>query len=195
MKWVGMILLCYFIGSIPFSYLVSRSMGGIDIRTKGSGNVGATNVLRTMGIPAAILAFVGDLGKGILAAWIGLLVGGESMAAVCAVAAVIGHCYTVFLGFRGGKGVAASGGILFFLMPEVGLILLGIFLLVAIFTRYVSLASCTVAVLFPVAVLATHQDMSYFWMSLVLAIIVVFKHRDNIKRLRAGVEPRFTDRA
>lgn len=195
MKWVGMILLCYFIGSIPFSYLVSRSMGGIDIRTKGSGNVGATNVLRTMGIPAAILAFVGDLGKGILAAWIGLLVGGESMAAVCAVAAVIGHCYTVFLGFRGGKGVAASGGILFFLMPEVGVILLGIFLLVAIFTRYVSLASCTVAVVLPVAVLATHQNMSYFWMSLVLAIIVVFKHRDNIKRLRAGVEPRFTDRA
>ena len=194
MQWVGMLILCYFIGAIPFAYLVSKRMGGTDIRLQGSGNVGATNVLRTMGPTAAALALAGDLGKGIIAAWLGLIVGGPAMAAACAVAAVVGHCYNIFLNFEGGKGVAASGGIIFFLMPKVGLLLLGIFLLVLAFTRYVSLASITVAAVFPLAVLAMQQGMSYFWMSLALATVVIYGHQDNIKRLRAGVEPRLNDR-
>ncbi|HHW60789.1 MAG TPA: glycerol-3-phosphate 1-O-acyltransferase PlsY [Syntrophomonadaceae bacterium] len=194
MQWVGMLMLCYFIGAIPFAYLISKRMGGADIRLQGSGNVGATNVLRVMGPTAAALALTGDLGKGIVAAWLGLTVGGPAMAAACAVAAVLGHCYTIFLDFKGGKGVAASGGIAFFLMPKVGLLLLGIFLLVLAFTRYVSLASITVAAIFPLAVLAMQQEMSYFWMSLALAAVVIYGHQDNIKRLRAGVEPRLTDR-
>ncbi|MEA1961938.1 MAG: glycerol-3-phosphate 1-O-acyltransferase PlsY [Bacillota bacterium] len=194
MKEVLLVILCYFIGAIPFSYILSAILGKVDIRSQGSGNVGATNVLRTVGVKVALLSFLGDLGKGALCALIGLYFGGELLAAFCALAAVIGHCYTVFLRFRGGKGVATTGGVILVLMPSVFLILLTTFIVVAVFTRYVSLASICVAAMFPIAALIMGESLSYVIMSLCAAIIVIYGHRENISRFRNGTESRITDK-
>lgn len=184
------IISAYIIGSIPFSLLVGKFMAGIDIRQSGSGNIGATNVLRTLGTGGAILALLGDLLKGLVATWLGMLVGGPGLAAICAILVIIGHCYSVFLAFKGGKGVATSAGIMLYLMPKVVVILLVTFVIVVALSKYVSLGSITVATLFPVmAVLLSYSNV-YIIMSFVMAIIVVFQHRENIERLRNGRENR-----
>lgn len=190
-----LVIVCYLIGSIPFSFLLVRLAGGEDIRTKGSGNVGATNVLRTTGIGVAVLALVGDLLKGLLAAWLGSIIGGPVLAAVCAAVSVIGHCYPVFLGFRGGKGVATSGGIILLLTPKVFWVLLVVFLTVVLLTRYVSLASVTIAVLFPVACIVLGYPVPFIIMAVLMGLLVTFRHRENIERLRSGTEPKLGHRA
>lgn len=182
------IIAAYLLGSIPFSLLVARLMAGVDIRSQGSGNVGATNVLRTLGTKGAVFALLGDMLKGVAAVLLGLLISGEGLAAVCGVSAIIGHCYPVFLGFKGGKGVATSAGIILFLMPKIVIILLIVFLIIVFLSRYVSLASITIAILFPVLAISYGYNNAYILMSLIMAIIVVFKHRENIKRLRDGNE-------
>ncbi|HZJ83911.1 MAG TPA: glycerol-3-phosphate 1-O-acyltransferase PlsY [Syntrophomonadaceae bacterium] len=184
------IISAYIIGSIPFSLLVGKFIAGVDIRQRGSGNIGATNVLRTLGTGGAILALLGDLLKGLVATWLGMLVGGPGLAAICAILVIIGHCYSVFLAFKGGKGVATSAGIMLYLMPKVVVILLVTFVIVVALSKYVSLGSITVATLFPVmAVLLSYSNV-YIIMSFVMAIIVVFQHRENIVRLRNGKENR-----
>lgn len=189
------ILLCYFIGAIPFSYLFSRFLGGTDIREKGSGNVGATNVLRTSGVGVAVLALVGDLLKGLLAAWIGLTAGGEILAALCGGAAVIGHCWTPFLSFRGGKGVATAGGVLFFLMPRLTLILLIVLITIFIVTRYVSLGSITVAAILPILTILFGKSLAYILLGFFLAVLIIAKHHENIRRLRQGTESKINEKA
>lgn len=188
MEKILLVILCYFIGAIPFSYIFNRIFGGGDIRKKGSGNVGATNVLRTMGIKIALAALAGDLLKGVLAAWVGLHFGGNILASVCAVAAVIGHCWPAFLGFRGGKGVATSTGIILFLMPKVFLVLLFLFLSIVIISRYVSLGSICGAALFPIILILLSKPLPYLLMGLIMAAIVVYRHKENIIRLRNGTE-------
>lgn len=188
MKEVFLVVLCYFIGAIPFSYLSVRISKGFDIRKRGSGNVGTTNVLRTAGKGTAIAALAGDLLKGVLAAWLGLHFGGETLAAICALAAVAGHCWPVFLGFKGGKGVATSAGIALLLMTKMALILVLIFILIVIISRYVSLASITVAALLPLAALLLHKPNPLLIMCFIIAILVIYKHRENIERLRGGTE-------
>jgi glycerol-3-phosphate acyltransferase PlsY len=192
---VLLVLLCYLIGSIPFSYIFSRVFGGIDIRAKGTGNVGATNVLRTLGIKIALLSLIGDLFKGVLAAWLGLIVGGETLGALCGSAVVIGHCWPVFLGFRGGKGVATSAGVFVVLVPPVLLMLAVVFVTLAAVTRYVSLGSICAAALLPFMLLFMHQPWSYIIMGLILTSIVIFRHRENIKRLRNGTEKKINEKA
>ncbi len=182
----------YFLGDIPFSYLFSRLFGGGDIRKKGSGNVGATNVLRTMGIGVAMAALAGDVGKGMLAAWLGLHFGGSAVAAGCAVAAVIGHCWPAFLGFRGGKGVATSAGVLLVLTPKIVLILLACFVIIIAVSRYVSLGSVSVAAALPVLNLLFVDSLPYIIMSIVLAVLVIYRHRENISRLRNGTESKIS---
>jgi glycerol-3-phosphate acyltransferase PlsY len=117
MKEFLLVIICYLVGSIPFSYIVSRRLGKVDIRKTGSGNVGATNVLRSAGLAPAILAVVGDILKGVFAAWLAAVMGGGVLLLLCPLAAVVGHCYPVYLRFRGGKGVATSTGALLFLTP------------------------------------------------------------------------------
>jgi len=194
LKEVSVVLLCYLIGAIPFSYLLSRIFKGVDIRIKGSGNVGATNVLRTSGIAVALAALTGDLLKGILASWIGLSVGGAVLAAICGVAAVIGHCYSIFLGFHGGKGVATAAGIILYLMPDVLLGLFGIFIIITIVSRYVSLASITVAVLLPVLTLLLGKPWPYIISSFFIAALVIYRHKANIRRLKSGNELKITEK-
>jgi glycerol-3-phosphate acyltransferase PlsY len=195
MKEILLVLLCYFLGSIPFSFIFSRVFGGVDIRAKGTGNVGATNVLRTLGIKIAVASLLGDLLKGAMAAWLGLHFGNQGLAALCAAAAVTGHCWPVFLGFRGGKGVATSGGAVLVLMPTILLILAATFVIVIAVSRFVSLGSLCVAVILPVSALLTIQPWPYIAMSFVLAVMVIFQHRTNIVRLRQGTEKKINEKA
>lgn len=194
MYGVILVVLCYFIGAIPFSYLVSL-LKGVDIRTRGSGNVGATNVLRALGPVAAAAALAADLLKGVAAAWIGTMAGGEWLVVGCAFAAVVGHCYSIFLRFKGGKGVATSAGIILYLMPRELLIMLVVFLVVVALLRYVSLGSITVAVLLPVLALAMKEPFELLILCLLMAALVVYRHRENIQRLRSGTEPKLGSRA
>jgi glycerol-3-phosphate acyltransferase PlsY len=194
LKEVLVVILCYLIGSIPFSYLSGKFLAHTDVRSQGSGNVGATNVYRTSGTWAGLLAFLGDLLKGALAAWLGLTIGGPLLAGICSLAAVIGHCYPLFLKFRGGKAAATAGGVVLFLMPKVGLILLLLFIIVVAVTRYVSLASLTVAILLPVIAYLLHNPWQYTVLSALMMLIVVYRHRENISRLKTGNEARLWDK-
>jgi glycerol-3-phosphate acyltransferase PlsY len=196
------LLLAYLLGSIVGSLLLGR-LRGIDIREQGSGNAGGTNALRTQGIWFALPVIVIDIGKGWLAAaWLPKLAlpgvaatGGELagwLPAACAAAAVLGHVYPVFHGFRGGKGAATVVGAVLGLAPGAVLLLVLVWLAVVITLGYVSLATMTAACLLPLVQLAVgavpRGPMLVF--SLAMAAFVVYTHRSNIARLRAGTEPR-----
>lgn len=194
-KLLFMIVLCYLIGSIPFSLIFGMALGKVDIRTRGSGNIGATNVLRTSGIAVALLALAADLCKGLAAAWIGTAVGGPGLAALCAAAVITGHCYSVFLNFKGGKGVATSAGIMVFLMPNVFVVVLITFILIVTLTRYVSLGSIVGAIAFPLlAAFVFPQPTAYIIMSIYMIVLVLYRHKDNFIRLRQGKESKITDK-
>ncbi|HWQ74345.1 MAG TPA: glycerol-3-phosphate 1-O-acyltransferase PlsY [Syntrophomonas sp.] len=183
-----LVIISYLLGAIPFAYIMIRWTQGVDIREVGSGNVGSTNAMRTAGKKVALAALLGDLLKGFIAAWLGLHYGGEWLGAACLLAAVIGHCWPVYLSFSGGRGAATAAGGLILLMPTVILVLLVIFLLIVVISRYVSLASISVAVLLPLIAWFMSEPRSYVVMSIALAVLVVYRHRDNIERLRNGSE-------
>lgn len=178
----------YLIGSIPFSYLIPKWIGKIDIRTMGSGNTGTTNVVRTLGMKVGVLAFIGDFLKGIIPALIGLLWLGELGGIIGGSMAVIGHCYPVWLKFKGGKGVATSAGILIVLMPDICILLLiGQFIIIAL-TKYMSLASLLSAVLLPLLAFIFSKSDQMTLFSVGLALFVIFRHRSNLFRLIKGTE-------
>lgn len=178
----------YLIGSIPFSYLIPKWIGKVDIRTMGSGNTGTTNVVRTLGMKVGVLAFIGDFLKGIIPALIGLLWLGELGGIIGGSMAVIGHCYPIWLKFIGGKGVATSAGILIVLMPDICILLLiGQFLIIAL-TKYMSLASLLSAVLLPILAFIFSKSDQMVLFSISLAIFVIFRHRANLLRLIKGTE-------
>jgi acyl phosphate:glycerol-3-phosphate acyltransferase len=182
-------LIAYLIGSIPFGLIVTRLGGAGDVRTIGSGNIGATNVLRTgrKGLALATLAF--DMLKGALPAWLAYRYLGPDMAVVAGLGAVLGHCFPVWLKFRGGKGVATAGGVVIALTPMVAAIAIGIFVLVVFATRYVSLASMLGAIAAaPGAYLLGYVQAAELY--LLLALIIVLKHAGNIRRLAQGTESR-----
>ncbi|MEG1942487.1 MAG: glycerol-3-phosphate 1-O-acyltransferase PlsY [Angelakisella sp.] len=188
----------YLLGSITFGIIMSRTLHKDDIRRHGSGNAGTTNALRTYGGRTAILVLAGDFLKGTLAVLLGgLIAGGDRRGALlAALFVVVGHLFPIFFGFRGGKGVATAAGAILMLNPMVLVILLVPFLLIIIFTRYMSLAAITVAVLFPI-VTAVYMRLGgaitadgYFELavSAVIGALVVFMHRANIGRLLKGTE-------
>jgi len=185
---VLLVILSYFIGAIPFSYIIGRVFAGIDLREKGSGNVGATNAMRNMGIGLGLASLAGDLLKGVLAAWLGLHYGGETLAAFCGAMAAFAHCYTIFLGFRGGKAVATSAGVVLMLMPRVLVVLFFLLVIIVVITRYVSLGSVSAAAILPVMAVVLHSPRPYVYMSGFLAVLVIYRHRENIRRLREGTE-------
>lgn len=185
-------------GSIPFGYLAGRMMQGVDLRQIGSGGTGATNVLRTLGKKASAAVVILDFLKGMVpvlaAAWLGV---GPGWTAAVAVATVAGHCWSPFIGFRGGKGVATGGGAAIALFPAM-LLVLPVMLLIVWRTRYVSLGSVAGAVLAVVLAAAATMMGALAWQSAVaialIAAIILFRHRENIGRLRAGVERRIGER-
>lgn len=182
----------YLLGSIPTGLLLARAFGGIDIRATGSGNIGATNVYRTLGKKVGVLTLVGDCLKGLLPVVVARLLGLDDMwVAGAGVAAFIGHVFSLFLGFKGGKGVATALGVFLGTSPLSILLALAVFVLVLWKWRYVSLASIAAAVVLPPIVTLVNGKPLVIAMTAFIALLVVYKHRENIQRLRAGTESRF----
>lgn len=199
-------IIAYAIGSINFSVIFSRKFAGFDVREKGSGNAGSTNMLRSVGKKAAALTLVCDILKGIVAIVIALIMGnvikefnGQSyLVQIAAVAVVIGHTFPIFFGFKGGKGVATSLGVLIMTNWQIGLICLAIAIIIMAITKMVSLGSCMAAIAFPLLTYfaanifenayIVKEGSSYFVYSIILAVIVLFNHRSNIKRIITGKE-------
>jgi len=192
-------LVSYALGSIPFGILMARLFGGRDVRKAGSGNIGATNVARVVGPLAGILTLVLDAAKGWFAVWIAArTMHGEAFAmALAGFFAMLGHCFPLWLRFRGGKGVATAAGVFGALCPAAMLAAMIFFLLVVGFWRFVSLGSIAAAAAIPLLVYllwAPHlaPPVSVTLLSLAIAALVVYQHRGNISRLARGEEPRFS---
>jgi acyl phosphate:glycerol-3-phosphate acyltransferase len=187
-----LLLICsYLLGSVPTGLLLARALG-VNIRETGSGNIGATNVYRTLGRKIGILTLIGDCLKGLIpvlvAKWLGLP---DLWIAAVGLAAFLGHVYTVFLGFKGGKGVATALGVFLGAAPLSVLAGLVVFALVLYKWRYVSAASIAAAAVVPIAITVTTCKPELIAMACIIAALIIFKHRDNIGRLRAGTESRF----
>jgi glycerol-3-phosphate acyltransferase PlsY len=194
---VAAVVIAYLLGSIPFAYLAGRARG-VDLRKHGSGNLGATNAVRVLGLPTGIAVYLLDTLKGFLPvfALVPLVVAGrlDLWAIAIGVAAIMGHVRPVYLGFqKGGKGVATAGGVFLALAPVATALGLAVWLIVFVPTGFVSLASIVTAALFPLAILAagTPVRSALFAVAVVMAVFVVWTHRANIGRLRRGEEHRF----
>lgn len=181
----------YLFGSVPFALIISRIFFGLDIREHGSGNVGATNVVRVLGRWPGIACFALDFLKGSLPVWLGLHLGFPWWAILLlGVAAILGHSKSVFLGFTGGKSVATGAGVIVALAPWVGLSALLLWALVFGVSRIVSLGSIVAAASLPVWMVVFHQPVPYVVFAVVIALYVIVRHRSNIERLLKGQEPR-----
>lgn len=194
-------IIAYLIGSINFSVIFSKKMAGFDVREKGSGNAGTTNMLRSVGKKAAAITLICDILKGVVAiliamfiAWAFKVENASLLVQISGIAVVLGHAFPIFFGFKGGKGVATSLGILIMSNWQIGLICLVFGVVLIALTRMVSLGSCAAAVLFPVLTLFINehyivsQGSSYLIYSIILAVIVLFNHRSNIQRILSGKE-------
>lgn len=196
--YIVIAIVSYLIGSVNFSVLISRKMAGFDVREKGSGNGGTTNVLRTVGKKAAALTLLADILKGIVAVLIAFIVGKfvdanpAILVQISAICVVVGHTFPIFFEFRGGKGIATSLGILLLLNWQIGLICLIFALVLMALTRMVSLGSISAAVLFPILTIfiQNHYLVSgnYIIFGIILAGFVIFNHRENVKRIMSGTE-------
>jgi glycerol-3-phosphate acyltransferase PlsY len=196
-------IVAYLLGSIPFGLILVRIFRKQDIRQQGSGNIGATNVIRSGGKGLGAATFLLDAAKGFVAvlfAWQLALYAhqtqlqAQNLAATAALCAIVGHIYTVWLGFKGGKGVATGFGVFLGIAPLSALVALLAFIVIFALSRYVSLASILAAVVFPLAALLRHHDpLTPFMIAVVilLPLIVIAKHHANIRRLLAGTEYRF----
>ena len=202
--YILMAIIAYSIGSVNFSVIFSKKFAGFDVREKGSGNAGTTNMLRSVGKKAAAITLICDILKGVVSIGIAILLGNvpeinkELLVQIAGVAVILGHTFPVFFGFKGGKGVATSLGVLLLSNWQIGLICLVFALVLMCLTRMVSVGSCAAAVLFPVLTLFINEHYTvltegksgnvYFIYRLILAVIVLFNHRSNIKRILNGTE-------
>jgi len=183
-------VISYLIGSIPFGLILTRITGAGDLRTIGSGNIGATNVLRTGRKSLALATLILDAFKGALPVWIGSFFGPD-MAVVAGLGAVIGHCFPIWLKFNGGKGVATASGVILTMTPLAGLLALLAFIAVVIVTRYVSLGSILAAVSAPpIAYLFGQVQSAELY--LLIGLIIIVKHHENIRRLMTGDESKLS---
>lgn len=183
-------LLTYLMGSIPFGLVLTRLAGQGDIRKIGSGSIGATNVLRTGNKALAALTLLLDAGKGVAAVLIGQWFGGPDFAVIAAFMVVVGHLFSVWLRFKGGKGIATGLGVMLALSWPAGLIALAIWLVLAAVVRISSLASMISAVSAPIALWFITHDIQYVQTACLITLLVIIKHRSNILRLFNGEEPR-----
>lgn len=202
--YILMAIVAYLIGSVNFSIIFSKKFAGFDVREKGSGNAGTTNMLRSAGKGLAALTLVCDVLKGVVAVFLAFLISKissdtspEVVVQIAGIFAVIGHTFPVYFGFKGGKGVATSLGILLIINWQIGLICLVFALFVMVLTRTVSLGSIMAAVLFPVLTIFIAVDSNshyivkegnYIIFGIIMAIIVIFNHRENLVRIMKGEE-------
>ena len=200
-------IIAYLIGSVNFSIIFSKKLAGFDVREKGSGNAGSTNMLRSVGKKAAALTLVCDILKGVVPALLAVLIGNiigngidkALLVQISGVAVLLGHTFPIFFGFKGGKGVATSLGVALITNWQIGLICLVFGLILIALTRMVSVGSITAAILFPVLVMFIDQNYlveannwSYLIYSIIIAALVIFNHRSNIKRIYSGEESRIS---
>ncbi len=197
-------IISYLIGSIMFSVIFTKKIAGFDVRTRGSGNAGSTNVLRTAGKKVAIITLICDILKGVVAVLIGYIVGKLTKASVetsqmliltAGVMVVLGHTFPIFFKFKGGKGVATSLGVLLMINWRIGLICLVFALLIMAVSRMVSLGSISAAILFPVLCIFINENylikanhFGYILFGIILCLLVLFNHRSNLKRIFNGKE-------
>lgn len=198
--YIVIAIIAYAIGSINFSVILSRKMAGFDVREKGSGNAGTTNMLRSVGKKAAALTLLCDILKGIVAIVIAIIIGKFSenfdkalLVQIVGIAVIVGHTFPIFFEFRGGKGIATALGVLILTNWQIGLICLVFAIVLMVLTRMVSAGSVAAAILFPVLTLFIGKEHfivegSYFLYSIIIALIVIFNHRANIKRILEGNE-------
>ncbi|MBE0415823.1 MAG: glycerol-3-phosphate 1-O-acyltransferase PlsY [Dehalococcoidia bacterium] len=195
LEYIGVIILGYLIGSIPFGVIIGRLTRGIDVRDYGSGSMGMTNVLRTVGAKAGVLVFVADMAKGAVAVAFAWLILGSGYGLVAGgAAAVIGHSWPIYIGFRGGRGITTGFGALLVMSWPVGLISFAIFLAVVGLSRYVSLGSMLAALavlvfMIPFVVLDV-EPFAYLVYGIIVVPLIIFRHRGNIQRLLSGTEPK-----
>ena len=198
-------IIAYLVGSISSSVIISKKMAGFDVREKGSGNAGTTNVLRSVGKKAALITLICDIFKGVVAIAIAVLVGVVAktetindavLVQVASIAVILGHTFPIFFGFKGGKGVATSLGVILLLNWKVGLICLVFAVTLMAITRMVSLGSISAAILFPILSIPFQTGFivegNYFVFSVIMGFIVVFNHRSNLKRIFNGTENRLS---
>jgi glycerol-3-phosphate acyltransferase PlsY len=188
---VLLVIFAYVMGSVPSGYLLGK-MSGIDVRSVGSGNIGATNVARALGKGRGGLTLLADAAKGYLPVWIALSLEFSAGAiALVAIAAFLGHLYPLFLNFQGGKGVATALGGLLALQPMAALVLIVVFGVVVLASRIVSLGAIAAAIAAPGVLWIFSQSPAFVAMGVFLGAMVILRHRTNIQRLLAGTEPRF----
>ncbi len=198
-------IIAYLIGSINFSVIISKKVAGFDVREKGSGNAGTTNMLRSVGKKAAIVTLLLDILKGVVSIVVAIILGllipnvnRELLVQIAGIAVVLGHTFPIFFKFKGGKGVATSLGIVLLTNWQIGLICLVFAITLIALTKMVSLGAVMVAILFPILTIFINSNytvltegkigMSYLIYAIILAVIVLFNHRENIKRILAGKE-------
>ncbi|HXA49579.1 MAG TPA: glycerol-3-phosphate 1-O-acyltransferase PlsY [Candidatus Acidoferrum sp.] len=190
---LAVVAIAYLLGAIPFGYLLVRWKTGADVRSKGSGNIGATNVLRTTGRAAGILTLLLDIAKGWFAVWIaGRLTNHDLFwMSVAALAVMAGHAYPVFLGFKGGKAVASLVGAFLCLTPAALALVVIIFVVIVAWTRHISMGSIVGAATSPLAIWLVYQQAIPAVAAAIAGAFIIYRHSSNIQRLRAGTESRF----
>lgn len=198
MLWALLVVFGYLLGSVPTGILVGR-VYGVDVREVGSGNIGTANVLRSAGKGAAVITLIGDMLKGFLPVVIARLILANTppdrwVIAGVALAAIIGHCWPVFLRFKGGKGVATGAGTTIGLVPPIGLAMFALWWVVALTTRYTSLAAIVVMVVSPVVFILTGQPLPYTLYTIIGGALVIWLHRENVRSLLKGTERKFGQR-
>jgi glycerol-3-phosphate acyltransferase PlsY len=197
-KFILVIVPSYLIGAIPSSYIIGKLVRGIDLREHGSGNLGAANTFRVLGVRAALPVLLFDIGKGLVAVRYFSGFGGESVVfmLLAAFAVVLGHSYSLFVGFSGGKGVGTTAGAFFAMAPYAVAASFAVWLIILFATRIVSVASIAGAVFLPIAVIISNRIFNnevhnaVLLLAVAVALLVVYKHRSNIQRLREGSEKR-----
>ncbi|MDZ4787993.1 MAG: glycerol-3-phosphate 1-O-acyltransferase PlsY [Blastochloris sp.] len=198
---VLILILSFLIGGVPFGYMAGR-LKGVDIRTLGSGNIGATNVYRNVGKSWGVAVFILDFLKAFLPVFFLLRILGNGQweltllpldvfAILAGATIVVGHNYSVFMGFKGGKGMASSAGFIFALFPISGLVALSTFMVVFLWSKFISAGSVAAAIVLPIATVFLYPERYWLWaVALFLGVMSVWRHRSNIQRLRAGTELR-----
>jgi len=189
------ILIGYLLGSIPCGLIFVRAVCGIDIREYGSHNIGATNVFRTVGARMASFVLLGDIGKGMLALWLteNFVSQDVRVQLCCAAAAILGHSFSLFLHFKGGRGVATGLGILLYFMPDVSVFCLTVWIATVFVTRYVSLSSVIAAFLAPLAAWYRGYNAWLIGFTALIALVVIIRHYDNMVRLKNGKESKIKE--
>ena len=190
MKIVLIITICYLLGSIPFGYIMGKLFKKVDIREFGSGNIGASNALRTLGPLLASLVIIGDVGKGILSIYLVKYFNIDSslILAIAGLAVICGHDWSLFLGFKGGKGIATTFGVVLALNPTISILALMVWGVVLITSKYASLSSICALISIFIFTILFKQPCEYIVFSAIILIIAIFKHKENIKRLKSKKE-------